>query len=102
LKLHCYLKSHIPKDANIKVKIYVIIVNKKGIGQKNVKRGKMNMLKEKLNQETLPRIMIKVVMLLFMHWLLHVKPMLGMWTLEHLHTCHIVKNGSKLMRASHW
>jgi hypothetical protein len=49
-----------------------IIVNKKGIGQENVRRGKMNMPKEKLNQETLLRVAIRMVRLLFMHWLLPV------------------------------
>jgi hypothetical protein len=79
-----------------------IIVNRKGIGQENVRKGKLNMLKEKPNQETMLRITIKMVKLLFMHCLLLVKPMLGMWTLEHLHTCCNVKTSSKLMRASTW
>jgi hypothetical protein len=59
------------------------------------------MLKEKLNKETSSKVAIKMVRPLFVHWLLIVKPMFGMWTLEHLHTCRIAKNGSKLMRTSH-
>jgi hypothetical protein len=55
------------------------------------------MLKNKIKQKTTA---IRMVRLLFMHWLLLVRPMLGMWTLEHLHTCYTAKIGSKLMRSS--
>jgi hypothetical protein len=81
--------------------MFAIIVNRKGIGQENVKRRKMNMLKEKLNKETSSKVAIKIVRLLFVHWLFLVKPMFGMWTLEHFHTCRIAKSSSKLMRTSH-
>ncbi len=80
LKQCCYLKSHLPKDAKIKVKMFAIIVNRKSIRQESVRRRKMNMLKEKLSNETLLKVAIKMVRLLFVHWLLLVKPMLGMWT----------------------
>ncbi len=61
----------------------------------------MNMLKEKLNQKTLSKIVIRIMRLLFMRWLFPMKPMLGMWTLKHLHTCRIAKSGLKVMRAYH-
>jgi hypothetical protein len=81
--------------------MFAIIVNRKGTKQESVRRRKMNMLKEKLSKETLLKVAIKMVRLSFVHWLLLMKPMLGMWTLEHLCTCRITKNGLKLMRTSH-
>jgi len=79
----------------MKMKMSTIIVNSKGHWARECKKRKNEYAKKKLKQETLTRIAIRMVRLLFMHWLLLVRPMLGMWTLEHIHTLHC-KNQFKI------